>query len=57
LSQALQEFKEVQKSYVDMHKLLGFDPSSTTVQMLARVGYGVKPSEATPRRDVKALVI
>jgi hypothetical protein len=57
LSQALQEFKEVQKSYVDMHKLLGFDPSSTTVQMLARVGYGVKPSEATPRRDVKTMVI
>jgi hypothetical protein len=57
LSQALQEFKEVQKSYVDMHRLLGFDPSSTTVQMLARVGYGVKPSEATPRRDVKTMVI
>jgi hypothetical protein len=57
LSQALQEFKEVQKPYVEMHKLLGFDPSSVTVQMLARVGYGVKPSEATPRRDVKAMLI
>jgi hypothetical protein len=56
LSQALQEFKEVQKPYVDMHTLLGFDPASTTIQMLARVGYGVKPAEATPRRDVATMV-
>jgi hypothetical protein len=56
LSQALQEFKEVQKPYVDMHTLLGFDPASTTIQMLARVGYGVTPAEATPRRDVATMV-
>jgi hypothetical protein len=56
LSQALQEFKEVQKPYVDIHTLLGFDPASTTIQMLARVGYGVKPAEATPRRDVATMV-
>jgi hypothetical protein len=56
LSQALQEFKEVQKPYVDMHTLLGFDPASTPIQMLARVGYGVKPAEATPRRDVATMV-
>jgi hypothetical protein len=57
LSQALQEFKEVQKPYFEMHKLLGFDPASTPLQMLARVGYGVKPSEATPRRDVNTMVV
>jgi hypothetical protein len=57
LSQALQEFKEVQKPFADMHKLLGFDPTVTTLQMLARVGYGVKPSEATPRRDLTTMLI
>ncbi len=57
LSQALQEFKEVQKPYVDMHKLLGFDPASTTLQMLARVGYGVKPADASPRRDIQTMVV
>jgi hypothetical protein len=57
LSQALQEFKEIQKSYADIHKLLGFDPASTTLQMLARVGYGLKPSEASPRRDLATLVL
>jgi hypothetical protein len=57
LSQALQEFKEVQKPYAEMHKLLGFDPASTPLQMLARVGYGVKAAEATPRRDVGTMVI
>jgi hypothetical protein len=57
LSQALQEFKEVRKPYEDMHRLLGFDPSSTTLQMLARVGYGVKPAEASPRRDVQTMVV
>jgi hypothetical protein len=56
LSQALQEFKEVQKPYVDMHNLLGFDPANTTIQMLTRVGYGVKPAEATPRRDVATML-
>jgi hypothetical protein len=57
LSQALQEFKEVQSSYADMHRLLGFDPASTTLQMLARVGYAIKPSEASPRRDLKTILI
>jgi hypothetical protein len=57
LSQALQEFAEVQKPYAEMHKLLGFDPMSTPLQMLARVGYGVKAAEATPRRDVGTMVI
>jgi hypothetical protein len=57
LSQALQEFKEIQKPYADMHQLLGFNPASITVQMLVRVGYGVKTSEATPRRDLGAMVV
>ena len=57
LSQALQEFKEVQKPYEEMHRLLGLDPARTTLQMLARVGYGVKPAEATPRRDIQTMVV
>jgi hypothetical protein len=57
LSQALQEFVEVQKPYADMHKLLGLAPASTPLQMLARVGYGVKPSEATPRRDLQKMMV
>jgi hypothetical protein len=57
LSQALQEFVEVQKPYADMHKLLGLAPASTPLQVLARVGYGVKPSEATPRRDLQKMMV
>lgn len=57
LSQALQEFKEVQKPYEEMHRLLGLDPARTTLQMLARVGYGVNPAEATPRRDIQTMVV
>ncbi len=57
LSQALQEFNEVQKQYAAIHKLLGFDPATTTLQMLARVGYGVTPTEASPRRDIKTIIV
>lgn len=56
LSQALQEFAEVRPQYEAMHRLLGFDPAQTTIQMLARVGYGASAAPATPRRDLAQLV-
>ena len=56
LSQALQEFKEVRPQYDALHRLLGFDPAQTTIQMLARVGYGSAAAIATPRRDLAQIV-
>jgi hypothetical protein len=57
LSQALQEFAEVKPQYDGLHKLLGFDPATTTVQMFSRVGYGVAPVGGTPRRELDDIVI
>lgn len=56
LSQALQEFAEVRPQYDAMHRQLGFDPAQTTIQMLARVGYGATSASATPRRDLAQIV-
>ena len=56
VSQALQEFAEVAQPYQALHRLLGFDPAANTVQMLARVGYPMAPSEPTPRRDLATLL-
>ncbi len=56
LSQALQEFAEVRPQYDALHRLLGFDPAQTTIQMLARVGYGTTPAVPTPRRELARLV-
>jgi hypothetical protein len=55
-SQSLQEFAEVRAQYDAMHRLLGFDPAQTTVQMLARVGYATAVSGPSPRRDAAGLV-
>ena len=52
LSQALQEFAEVRKEYVGLHALLGFNPATTTVQMLCRVGFGKDAASPTPRREL-----
>jgi hypothetical protein len=57
LSQALQEFAEVQPQYEGLHKLLGFDAATTTVQMMARVGYSVVAAEGTPRRELDDIVV
>ena len=53
LSQALQEYPEVQAPYGAIHELLGASASGKTVQMWARLGYGpaVGPS---PRRGLDA---
>jgi hypothetical protein len=52
LSQALQEFDEVRPQYEALHRSLGFDSAQTTVQMLARVGYGIAAAPPTPRREL-----
>ena len=56
LSQALQEFVEVQPQYDALHRLLGFDPARNTVQMLARVGYGGAAAGPSPRRELGQLI-
>lgn len=56
LSQALQEFAEVRPQYEGLHRLLGFDPSQTTIQMFARVGYAATTVGPTPRRDLAQLI-
>jgi hypothetical protein len=56
LSQALQEFAEVRSQYDAMYPLLGLDPASHTIQMLARVGYAVVAAQPTPRRDLAQLI-
>jgi hypothetical protein len=52
LSQAVQEFAEVKEQNLAMYTLLQLDPMKVTLQMMARVGYGTKPTEGTPRRDL-----
>ena len=56
LSQALQEFVEVKPQYDALHALLGFNPATTTVQMLARVGYGASAADPSPRRELGELI-
>ncbi len=56
LSQALQEFDEMRESRLEAHRLLGLEPSQHTLQMLARVGYGVKPTGPSPRRELNTLL-
>jgi hypothetical protein len=56
LSQALQEFAEVREQRMAVHRLLGLDPAQHTLQMLARVGYGVTPAGPSPRRELQGLV-
>lgn len=56
LSQALQEFAEMRGPFDAVHRALGFDPSTHTVQMLARVGHAAAPWFGTPRRELDALI-
>ncbi len=56
VSQALQEYAEVATHYADMHRLMGFDPAKTTLQMLARVGYPLAPVGPSPRRDLAQII-
>lgn len=61
MSQALQEFREMQPLYAQAHQLLLGKPAPTsaaddTVQMFCRIGYlpGAEVAPATPRRPVNA---
>lgn len=56
LSQALQEFAEVAAPRRELHALLGFDGGATTLQMLARVGYGAATAMPSPRRPLAQLI-
>ncbi len=56
LSQALQEFDEVRPQFTALHAMLGLDPARETLQMLARVGFGVGPGEASPRRPIAEMI-
>ena len=56
LSQALQEFVEVKPQYDALHRLLGFDPATNTVQILARVGFGATAAGPSPRRELDQLI-
>lgn len=55
ISQALQEYPEVQVPYRAIHDLLGAPAPAHTVQMWARLGYG-PAVEPAPRRGVAAHV-
>jgi len=54
MSQPLQEYQEVAAEYVDVHERLA--PAGETVQMLARVGYGVDVPPS-PRWGLEAKII
>lgn len=62
MSQALQEFKEMQPHYEQAHRLLiGKTAPKTaadaTVQMFVRIGYTTAPAPATPRREFSQFVV
>jgi hypothetical protein len=56
LSQAVQEFAEVKPQFDALRALLGFSASSSTVQMLARVGFATAAAGPSPRRDLAELI-
>lgn len=56
LSQALQEFQEMRGAHQAVHQALGLDPQRSTLQMLARTGYALKPAQPSPRRGLQALL-
>ena len=56
LSQALQEFPEVRGPFEALHRELQVDAARSPVQMLARVGYALKPSGPSPRRDLASVL-
>jgi hypothetical protein len=56
LSQALQEFPEMRGPYAAIHRAVGLDPRSSTLQMLSRVGVAAAPDSPSPRRDLATLI-
>jgi hypothetical protein len=56
LSQALQEYPEMAKSYAEIHTLLKAPTPTSTVQMWTRLGFG-PPIQPAPRRGLAAHLI
>ncbi len=56
LSQALQEYPEVSPQLDALRLVLGIDAATTTVQMLARIGYGKVEAGPSPRREIAQLL-
>lgn len=56
ISQALQEYPEMQALYREIHERLQADAPRGTVQMWARLGYGPEVQPA-PRRELQALIL
>jgi len=56
LSQALQEFPQMRGPYAAIHRAVGLDPRTSTLQMLSRVGVASAPASPSPRRDLGALI-
>ena len=56
LSQALQEFAEMRSLREAVHRAVGLDPATTTLQMLARVGFATEPTGPSPRRELGTLL-
>jgi hypothetical protein len=56
VSQALQEFPEMRGPREAVHRALGLDVATQTVQMLSRVGFATEPRGPSPRRSLESLV-
>jgi hypothetical protein len=56
LSQALQEFPQMRGPYAAIHRAVGLEPGTSTLQMLSRVGVAAAPVSPSPRRDLGTLI-
>ena len=56
LSQAIQEYPEVSPQFDALRVMLSIDDATTTVQMLARIGYGKVEAGPSPRREIAQLL-
>jgi hypothetical protein len=55
MSQLLQEYAEMASMQRALYAALGLDPSVSTLQMLARIGFA-PAAEAAPRREINSLI-
>jgi hypothetical protein len=56
LSQALQEFSQMRGPYAAIHRAVGLEPGTSTLQMLSRVGMATATASPSPRRDLGTLI-